>query len=141
MGPPVEDRARLAAALVDAEQALARAAAERDTAQRVYDVAVADVVRAESGHWDPSTTGAPRSSAEAEATRQEAADARAAFDEADRALGAALVAHTLAGQRVTALLAARAQAEQAEAQAAVAPRPATGGAGRLASIRARLGLA
>ena len=141
MGPPVGDQERLAAALADAEQALAQATAARDAAQEVYTAAVAELVQAEGVSWGPSPSATPRSSAEDEAARQAAADARAAFEEADRALGAALVQHTLAGQRVTELLMAQAQAEQAEAQAAMAPSPTPADGGRLAAIRARLGLA
>lgn len=118
-----EERERTAAALEVAGRDVAPAEEARDAAQRVYDGACAELVRAQA-----QAAGVP--------------DAEAAFRQADAELGAALVAETEARKRVGDLkMHARyldGLTAQAEADLERARRAASPGRDLLARIRAKV---
>jgi len=138
------EHAATEAALAPAEADLAQAERALDGAQAIYDAAGREVARAPeagapAGPYEPWTTPAP---GDEERARDLLADARAAFEQADRELGPRLVARTSADIRRGNLLAHQRvlddRIERAEAElerAAREPEPRD----RLAGIRARLG--
>jgi len=143
-----EQVAKTVDAIAAAERDLAPAAAALEAARAVYAVAGGELAAAQAPlGWRPPVEGEPWSTipeGQRERARLSADEARAAFDQADLELGAALVAYNAANQRRGDLKAhgryLEGQVEPAAAALELAQSRAAAGPGRdlLATIRRRL---
>ena len=113
----------------------------REVAQAIYDAAGADLAAAmATGTHGYGEEWSPRYGDQLRADAERQRDARAAFDQADEQLGAALVARTEAAKVRSGLLMRRAQLESllASAERVVAVGAPASRPDLLATIRARL---